>query len=454
MREVVELLLLGAVVICSNALSSVANIYWLNAPLSLWGNLVFTVAALTVFCSLVLTAVARWHAIPLSTAFRIDNDPAQCQLFSRFGGRMTTMQTMAAISCLNSVAALTSWYATPPSRTPPIIQSVFNSLIVIAAAPASRLLLRDNKRYCSREPAVAVCLLLLAVGVSLYPAASAQNAGAQFSGSGAGLWSVVYAFLSIPQALAIVCGQLFQVKAGALRAGATVEIKRLIICRMVFYNQLFVMVMLCIFWWVDILPWFGSSASASVFAAGVRFTFECSLLGPGGVTGGGGAGTHSAAFLLLSGGGVSAAPLSCPALTQLWVFLFLSSYVVLLVAQAAISRESAVFNTAVLLLSGSAVSLFFLIPGVNPDAANTPTLSVLTALALSLAGVVIWKRWELRTPAAAQFGVKSIAEELEADAAGAAAAAAGSASTQGADATASPPEPTASTRLLLDTRSS
>lgn len=74
---------------------------------------------------------------------------------------MTTMQTMAAISCLNSVAALTSWYATPPSRTPPIIQSVFNSLIVIAAAPASRLLLRDNKRYCSREPAVAVCLLLL-----------------------------------------------------------------------------------------------------------------------------------------------------------------------------------------------------------------------------------------------------------------------------------------------------
>ena len=83
--------------------------------------------------------------------------------------------------------------------------------------------------------------------------------------------------------------------------------------------------------------------------------------------------------------------------------------------QAAISAESAVFNTAVLLLSGCVVSLFFLLPGVNPDAGNTPAWSVVSALVLSAAGVVLWKRWELETPLGEQFSLRSIREDIAAD---------------------------------------
>ena len=48
-------------------------------------------------------------------------------------------------------------------------------------------------------------------------------------------------------------------------------------------------------------------------------------------------------------------------------------------------------------------SLYFLLPHTNPNAANTPLWSVVVALALSLTGLVLWKRWEAATPADEQF---------------------------------------------------
>ena len=67
-------------------------------------------------------------------------------------------------------------------------------------------------------------------------------------------------------------------------------------------------------------------------------------------------------------------------------------------------------------------SLFFLLPGTNPNASNTPLWSVLTSLALSLAGLVLWKWWEAKTPAEGQFAA---ADAFAAGAAGKAAAARG-----------------------------
>ena len=197
----------------------------------------------------------------------------------------------------------------------------------------------------------------------------------------------------IPNAAAIIAGQLFQVRAGALAPGTSTRERRLIIVRMLFYNQFYVLGWLLLWWWVDLLPWIGGSRSLGEWLAGVRLTLECSVGGPSAVSA-----PESVA--------------SCPPLTPLWTVLFIFSYITLLVAQAAISAESAVFNTAVLLLSGCAVSLFFLLPGVNPDASNTPPWSVIAALVLSTAGVILWKRWELTIPLAEQFDVRSIREEI------------------------------------------
>ena len=45
-----------------------------------------------------------------------------------------------------------------------------------------------------------------------------------------------------------------------------------------------------------------------------------------------------------------------------------------------------------------AISLVWLIPGLNPAASATPLWSILPAIALALIGTAIYKRWELRQP--------------------------------------------------------
>ena len=229
---------------------------------------------------------------------------------------------------------------------------------------------------------------------SLLPTILSDGAGAQFS-SGSGLWSVYYALSCVPQAIAIVGGQYFQVRAGALRPSASERDKRFIIGRMLFYNQIYVLVLLVALFWVDLIPWFGSSSSLAEFSSGAAFSFQCSMLGPSGVN------------------PANGDPSTCPKYAPLYAAGFLGAYVFMLVAQALLTRDSAVFNTIMILVSNTVISLFWLIPGVNPDAADTPAWSVMTSLVISLAGVVIWKRWEMRTPAEQQFTLRSLAEELE-----------------------------------------
>jgi len=382
-----SLLLLG------NAANSIVAVYFTAAPLSLWGLLVFSVAGLWVLSASLLAALA-WHHHDW-TVWAIADAPEQRALLRRHRGRLTLAQTMVLVSCANAFAAVTQWYATPPSRTPPLVQSVVNSLITIVAAPASTLLLGDRKRYCSWQPALGVALVLLSAAVALLPGVLAAGSAAQF-GSGSGAWSIYYAACTVPQAFAICGGQFFMIRSGALQPGATPRDRQLVVARMLFYNQGWVLVLLGVFFWVDLLPWFGSSSSLTDFATGAAFSFQCSLLGPDGV---------SAAV---------GDPASCPQSTPIFAAGFLGTYLLLLVCQALLSVESAIFNTMVLFLSTAFVSLFWLLPGVNPNAVNTPAWSVLTSLALALAGVAVWKRWELGCgPAACQFTLRSLAQELE-----------------------------------------
>lgn len=384
-----SLLLTAVALLLSNAAQSILAIYYTNAPLSLWGLLVFIVTGLAAL-NVLLAVFLAWYYQDLRVFF-ISDEPEQRSLLRRHRGRLTLAQTMVLVSAMNSFAAVTQWYGTPPDRTPPLVQSIANALITVAAAPASQWLLGDRKRYCSWEPALGVALVVASVVVSILP--TALRGGTQFD-SGAGVWSVYYTLSTIPQAVAITGGQYFQIRSGALEPGATDRDRRFTIGRMLLYNQAYVLAFLAAFFWVDLLPWFGSSASLSQFASGAAFSFQCSLLGPSGVDPSVGD------------------PSTCPRLTPLYAGGFLAAYIVLLVCQAVLSRDSAVFNTMILLFSTAFISLFWLLPGVNPDAADTPAWSVLSSLVLSLGGVVVWKRWEMRTPSSAQFSVVSLAQEL------------------------------------------
>jgi len=77
------------------------------------------------------------------------------------------------------------------------------------------------------------------------------------------------------------------------------------------------------------------------------------------------------------------------------VQVFIAAYVVYLATVAFLNADSAVFTTATFVLSVSAQSVFWLVPGTNPSAGGTPPAYVVPALVLALAGVVLLKYWEV-----------------------------------------------------------
>ena len=136
------------------------------------------------------------------------------------------------------------------------------------------------------------------------------------------------------------------------------------------------------------------------FAAGLAYSFRCSLLGPAA------AGAPPAA---LPAG-------ACGAATPLWAALSILPYAGYLVGTAIVSQDSGVFSTVVQVVTSALISIVWLVPGLNPDAQATPLWAIGPALALGLAGTAIYKRWELRNDGGAHAmraaGLEPVPDDL------------------------------------------
>jgi len=118
------------------------------------------------------------------------------------------------------------------------------------------------------------------------------------------------------------------------------------------------------------------------FAAGLAYSFRCSLLGPAA------AGAPPAG---LSGACLASAPM--------YAALSIAPYALYLAGNALVSQDSGVFSVIIQVVTSLAISLLWIAwPGLNPDAADTPLWAVMPSLALGLAGTVVFKRWEVRFP--------------------------------------------------------
>lgn len=203
-------------------------------------------------------------------------------------------------------------------------------------------------------------------------------------------WTALNAASQVPSAMANIAAQAYLLRAGAhLPPPAGRRASLVGVFRFVFYNQVFVAALTAGCFWVDLLPWFGSSATPGQFADGLAFSVRCSLLGP------------AAAGPPPRGAAPGA---SCSPSTPLYAALSILPYGAYLAGTALVSQDSGVFGNVVQVLMSVAISLVWLVPGLNPAAAATPLWSILPALALALLGSVVYKRWELRTEAGAAGG--------------------------------------------------
>ena len=114
----------------------------------------------------------------------------------------------------------------------------------------------------SVKPMFAVILILSSTIVSLIPSMISKGIGGTESISNIFGWTFVIATVQIPTAMANVAVQAYLMRAGALLPGAVGRrASAIAIFRNVFYNQVFVLLTVVTLFWVDLLPWFGSSRS-------------------------------------------------------------------------------------------------------------------------------------------------------------------------------------------------
>lgn len=415
--------LLGAVLsISSYTASTVAQTFWLNSPLSLFGQFIFFLS----FMSLVSFSLLACLACTLRDArVLLPHHDARgrrlfcCTLCGWAGGgglavaasaphrfvlawaSLSQTEVLALMGLNNGLAAVLQWYATPPSRQPPLIAALLSSLTVVASIPLSRYALGDSKPYGERAPLAAVALVLAGVVVALLPAA--LSPGGALGGESARdviLWTLLNAASQVPGAMASIASQAYLLRAGALLPGAAGRRASLVgVLRFVAYNQIAVAALAAALFWVDVLPWFGSTRSLTEFATGLAYSFRCSLLGPG-AAGAPPAGTDGA----------------CQASAPLYAFLSIAPYAGYLAGMALVSQDSGVFSVIVSVVTSLAISLIWIAwPGLNPDSAATPLWAVLPSLACGLAGTIVFKRWEMRFPERASLtaaGLDPVEDDL------------------------------------------
>jgi hypothetical protein len=383
--------LLGALaVIVGFTCQNIFIVFWLEAS---------SVGAYAVLllCGLVFSAVFAAAALAFALAtgdwsvFSVSDDAHESRLlvspFRPGGVRLSHAQALAASGFCNALNGILIVYASPARRTPPLIQAVLQNCGVLFSVPFSKAVLGDRKRYAAAEPLRAAGVVVAAVVVAVLPTVLSVARGdtpAGLGGAGALAWIAVYVAGLAPNAMLNVLQQLYFLRTGLLREGATAhEVRRGTLRALMFANFMQPITYLALFW-VDVLPWFGTSAGLADWARVTARGLACSA----------GAG---------AAGGVSAA--DCPPATPAWAWAFIAAYVLAYVGGAALNKESATFNMLCLVVVTTATALIWEVPRVNPNPSNTPLWSVLVSLSLSLAGSALWKRWEGRTPASEQFAV-------------------------------------------------
>ena len=310
------------------------------------------------------------------------------------GGVLATLsqtEFMAVMGIVNSSSALTQWYSTPPTRTPPLLQALLPVAMIVATPPLSKLLLRDRKQYLSLVPAASIALIAASVVVSMLPTMlqGTSSSGSGESGADTLLWSVVYLLSQLLGAGAFCFQQLYLLRAGALIPDASARHVNVAMLRNLAYNQILVTAISSLLWWQDVLPWWGSESSVAGFSADLREAFLCSVLALGE---------------------------DCPATTPLYAFSYLAFEVVYLVGAFMVSKDSAVFSALLAVAMTALLDVFWLLfPALNPAPGQdgaTPLWSVLLSFALATVGIFALKRWESSTPVAAQFGVRALPCEV------------------------------------------
>jgi hypothetical protein len=409
---------------------SVGTVYWLQSPAVSGFGVSFTSMLLSApFCFL---AWAALHVLELmSTTSRTAQSTTAAMVRSMFSSlRICVMFT---VSCyLLAVSSMLNNYASPASRTAPIVQAVLPAVAPVFFIPFSKAILHDKKVYLALRPLVSLGLILSSTVLALLPmlpGVSPAGSSANFDNGEGDIqlaWATIYAASFLPQALATVmlqvvllqlaahpdiigCFESANVESGldspllsqgshssrsadndrlgesvnsatplSIRSTfAATSSRRAVLAPIVFaaaivtLQQVTLAVCIGLCMWMDFVPWLGVSSSAESFAQSSSATLRCSLWG--------------------KQSGVE----DCSNAVPQYTWLVAAGIALNAIMSIFLTWQSAVFSQVASLAGDALQAIVWLTPGLAPaGSVKMPLWSSLPALLLSISGIALWKTWE------------------------------------------------------------
>jgi len=254
-------------------------------------------------------------------------------------------------------------YAAPSSRTPPILQALFTNVSILYAMLATKLLVNRSISYLHLKPLLALVFVILAIIISLLPdIIEIANGKASFAEGKTPLaWSILFLIGVGPGAIYNV----FQEKFLKSRNDIEDRNKTYDMTVMLFWGCFLQLLTMLVFFWVDILPWYGFSDSITGFGTNLGGSIKCFFGGNNCTT------------------------------TWFYGLLFNVGYTMTYAASAGLNEDSANFNMICSMLV-SPISVFYWIIFPKQGVDVPPWWSFTFALLLFLPSTYLWKTWEVR----------------------------------------------------------
>eukprot|EP01129_Flabellula_baltica_P014139 TRINITY_DN6717_c0_g1_i1.p1 TRINITY_DN6717_c0_g1~~TRINITY_DN6717_c0_g1_i1.p1 ORF type:complete len:377 (-),score=44.90 TRINITY_DN6717_c0_g1_i1:5-1093(-) len=269
---------------------------------------------------------------------------------------------IGGFSTLNGILLV---YASPPNRTPPILQGFLLETSFIWTIIGTKLFVKEKSSYdyCECLPVMSLVGVFDGIVISLLPTIiNIIENGNGISGASNILWAFILLLGLIPAAL----GNVFIERLLKNRIHSdTTRNSFYDLMSLLFWTSLVQVIGFLLLFWVDIIPGFGFSPDLDHFLNIMVKSTECFF---GGCT-----------------------------LTPLYGGIFIFSFITVNLFVAALSEESANYQAIASLLGTPVTTIFWLIfPQLNPDQSSTPLWSVIPALGLLFLSTVMWKYWEKR----------------------------------------------------------
>jgi len=269
-------------------------------------------------------------------------------------------------------------YASPITRTPPVLFLVITTSGILFGMLLTRLLTERRPSYCAFKPILSISLLVASIAIMVIGDTLSLDKITRTAGQPIGFaifWMIMALIGCFFGAFYNVLQERYLAKSATELAGSGVAEIVSVSSRESTYNYF-----LSLFWssvslliafiacfWVDILPVFGYS-TLDTLLTNTRNSFACFLGGAG-----------------------------CGYKNLMYGSMFIGGYLITYVATIILNKESA--NYAIYASSmGNPISIaVFIATGFGTE--TTPLWAILPAVALVTFGTILWKYWEHTTDA-------------------------------------------------------